>query len=234
MTTYVLCHGAWSGGWMWRRVADILRASGHRVYTPTYTGLGERVHLLNPEVGLDTHIQDIRNVIHYERLDDFVLVGHSYGGKVVSGAADQEWQKIRRLVYVDAFLPEDGQTTDAMTDGSRARSSQEAADKYGDGWKVPRLENSVPPDLPEEDRKMINDLSTMQPLKCSTDAISLDGNHLRIREKAYVLCSANIGSPFHAFAEKLQGNKDWQLYDLPTHHYPMLSMPQETADAITG
>jgi len=233
MTTYVLCHGAWSGGWMWGRVAEILRRQSHRVYTPTYTGLGERVHLLMPEVGLHTHIEDIRNVIHYERLDDFVLVGHSYGGKVVTGVADTEWQKIRRLVYVDAFLPEDGQTTEAMTGGARSRANADAADKYGDGWKVPRPDGSISADLAEEDQELIKSLSTMQPLKCSTDAISLKGNHLRVADKAYVLCSRNIGSPFHAFAEKLKGQADWQMFDLPTHH-PMLSMADETAAAIIG
>lgn len=234
MTIYVLCHGAWSGGWMWGRVAALLRAQGHLVYTPTYTGLGERVHLLTPDVGLDTHIEDIRNVIHFERLDDFVLVGHSYGGKVVTGVADKEWQKIRRLVYVDAFLPEDGQTTEAMTGGDRGRANQEAADKYGDGWKVPRPDGSISADLAKEDRELIKSLSTMQPLKCSTDAISIDGNHLRVPEKAYVLCSRNMGSPFHAFAANLKRQAGWQMFDLPTHHHPMLSMPTETAAAIIG
>jgi hypothetical protein len=153
---------------------------------------------------------------------------------VVTGVADTEWQKIRRLVYVDAFLPEDGQTTDAMTGGARGRANQEAADKFGDGWKVPRPDGSISPHLPEEDQELIKSLSTMQPLKCSTDAISLKGNHLRVPEKAYVLCSQNSGSPFHAFAEKLKGQADWQMFDLPTHHHPMLSMPEETAAAITG
>ena len=126
MTTYLLCHGAWSGGWMWRRVAKILRDEGHDVYTPTYTGLGERVHLLTPEVGVHTHIQDIRNVIHYERLDNFVLVGHSYGGMVVTGVADKEWKKISRLVYLDAFLPEDGQSTHSMAGPERSLGDQTA------------------------------------------------------------------------------------------------------------
>lgn len=234
MTTYLLCHGAWSGGWMWRRVAKILRDEGHDVYTPTYTGLGERVHLLTPEVGVHTHIQDIRNVIHYERLDNFVLVGHSYGGMVVTGVADKEWKKISRLVYLDAFLPEDGQSTHSMAGPERSRNTREAAEKHGEGWKVPRPEGSIPSTLPEKDRQWIAERSVFQPLKCSTDAVSLDNNHLKISEKVYVLCTENDGSPFYAFAQKLRGQDDWQLFDLPTHHHLMLSMPQETADAITG
>ena len=113
MTTYVLCHGAWGGGWAWTRLAQILRGHGHEVFTPTYTGLGERGHLLTPDIDLKTHIRDVLGVIRCERIDDFVLVGHSYGGMVVTGVADQEWRKIRKLVYLDAFLPADVEATTA-------------------------------------------------------------------------------------------------------------------------
>ena len=92
MTTVVLCHGAWGGGWCWTGVADILRDQGHRVFVPTYTGLGERAHLASPDVDLSTHIQDVRALIEWERLDQFVLAGHSYGGMVISGVADKEWR----------------------------------------------------------------------------------------------------------------------------------------------
>src|SRR5271167_937589 len=109
MSTFVLVHGAWHGGWCYKRVAQLLREAGHEIYTPTLTGVGERVHLMTPAVTLDTHIQDILNVIRFEELADVVLCGHSYGGMVITGVADKVPDKIRSLVYLDAFVPNDGE-----------------------------------------------------------------------------------------------------------------------------
>src|SRR5690242_2869175 len=107
MATYVLVPGAWLGGWCWQRVTPLLRAAGHEVYTPTLTGLGERVHLGSPETDLDTHIQDIVNVLVYEDLRDVVLLGHSYSGMVVTGVADRVPDRLSQLVYLDAIVPND-------------------------------------------------------------------------------------------------------------------------------
>ena len=106
--TFVLMHGAWHGGWCWSRVADPLRAAGHRVYTPTQTGLGERSHLLSRDITLDTFVADLINVLEWEDLNDAVLVGHSFGGIAISGAADRVPHRIRHLVYLDAIVPRDG------------------------------------------------------------------------------------------------------------------------------
>ena len=106
--TFVLVHGAWHGGWCWRRVADRLEGKGHKVFVPTMTGLGDRSHLLTKGINLDTHITDIVNVLKWEDLKDIVLVGHSYGGIIVSGVADQMHDKIASIVFLDAFVPEDG------------------------------------------------------------------------------------------------------------------------------
>ena len=106
--TFVLVHGAWHGGWCWRRVADHLEGKGHKVFTPTMTGLGERSHLLTKDINLATHITDIVNVIKWEDLKDIVLVGHSYGGLIISGVADQMGDKIASIVFLDAFVPENG------------------------------------------------------------------------------------------------------------------------------
>ena len=114
MSTFVLVHGAWHGGWCYKRVAQILRKAGHEVYTPTLTGLGERSHLMSPTVNLDTHVQDIGNVIRWEELSDLVLCGHSYGGMVITGVADKVPDKIKALVYLDAFVPSNGE---AIADG---------------------------------------------------------------------------------------------------------------------
>jgi pimeloyl-ACP methyl ester carboxylesterase len=104
----VLVHGAWHGGWCWKRVAPKLRAAGHDVFTPTLTGVGERVHLAGLGVNLDTHITDVLNVLEVEELSDVVLVGHSYAGMVVTGVADRVGGKLRSLIYLDAFVPGDG------------------------------------------------------------------------------------------------------------------------------
>ena len=110
MATFVLVHGAWHGGWCYGRVAKLLRAAGHDVYTPTHTGVGERSHLADGKITLATHVQDIVNVIAYENLSDVILCGHSYGGMVITGVAAKLGDRIKSLVYLDAFLPEDGQS----------------------------------------------------------------------------------------------------------------------------
>src|SRR5688500_2831076 len=113
--TYVIVHGAWGGGWDWKQVDSVLDASGSNVYRPTLTGLGERVHLLTPAIDLTTHVTDIVNVILFENLRDVVLVGHSYGGMVISGVADRIPGRIRQLVYVDALDPNDGASVISAT-----------------------------------------------------------------------------------------------------------------------
>jgi len=117
--TFVLVHGAWAGGWEWKKVGAELLRNGHLVYRPTHTGQGERVHLASPDVSLDTHITDVVNVILFEDLHDIVLMGHSYGGMVITGVADRVPERIRCLVYVDAFLPEEGESLYAVTGRER-------------------------------------------------------------------------------------------------------------------
>src|ERR1700710_3251440 len=136
--TFLVCHGAWSAGWAWKKMHPLMAAAGHRLVTPTYTGLGERAHLANPSIDLDTHIADILNVIKYEDLHDIVLVGHSYGGMVATGVADRARDRVAQLIYIDAFVPDDGQSLFDLNEGGRA-SSREAA-KNSEGWRVPPLQ----------------------------------------------------------------------------------------------
>ena len=234
MTTIVLCHGAWGGGWSWTGVAEILRDQGHRVFVPTYTGLGERAHLASPDVGLSTHIQDVRALIEWERLDQVVLAGHSYGGMVISGVADAEWQKITRLIYLDAFLPSDGQSLNDLTGPERAAAAKAAADAHGDGWLLPRPPGSISEAMPAEARQWIESLGRPHPMKSFTEKLSLAGNHLKIADKVYVLASENPGSPFHQFADQTRGQDGWTNLELPTHHHIFQSMPAETAAILAG
>ncbi|MGZ0244868.1 MAG: alpha/beta fold hydrolase, partial [Alphaproteobacteria bacterium] len=111
MASFVLVHGAWHGGWCWRDVRRVLEEHGHTVFTPTLTGLGERSHLLSPDIDLETHIADVINLLVWEELNDVILVGHSYGGMVITGVADQAKDRLRHIVYLDAFLPADGESS---------------------------------------------------------------------------------------------------------------------------
>jgi pimeloyl-ACP methyl ester carboxylesterase len=122
--TFLVCHGAWSAGWAWKKLHPLMAACGHRLVAPTYTGLGERVHLANPSIDLETHVQDILNVIRYEDLRDIVLVGHSYGGMVATGVADRARDRISQLIYVDAFVPDDGQSLLDLNEPARPQMQQ--------------------------------------------------------------------------------------------------------------
>src|ERR1700745_1867550 len=134
---FVLVHGAWHGGWCWAKVARLLRDAGHDVYTPTLTGLGERAHLARPDVDLELHIQDIVSMLEAEELRGVTLVGHSYGGMVLSGVAARAGAgRLVQLVYLDARVPEAGK---ALLDylGPRAEAMRETVRTQGEGWKVP-------------------------------------------------------------------------------------------------
>jgi len=116
---YVLVHGSWHGGWCWRKLIPLLRRHNHDVYAPTLTGMGERQHLLSAHVGIETHVQDILNVLFYEDLRDVILVGHSYAGMIISAVAEEAGERIARLVYLDAFLPRDGDSVISMDPGGK-------------------------------------------------------------------------------------------------------------------
>src|SRR5258705_2449533 len=107
--TFLVCHGAWSAGWAWKKMHPLMVAAGHRLVTPTYTGLGEREHLAHPDIDLESHIRDVLAVLRVEDLNTVILVGHSYGGMTATGIADQARERIAKLVYLDAFAPQDGQ-----------------------------------------------------------------------------------------------------------------------------
>src|SRR5215475_10131937 len=145
--TIFVCHGAWSAGWSWKKMFPLMQAAGYRLVVPTSTGLGDREHLANPAIDLETHIQDILNVIRFEDLNEFVLLGHSYGGMVATAVADRVRERITQLIYLDAFVPRDGQSLLDLNE--RARPTMEAATKSGDGWRVPP--NPTPPDTAAED-----------------------------------------------------------------------------------
>ena len=140
--TFVVAHGAWSAGWAWKKMHPLMSAAGYRLFTPTYTGLGEREHLASPSNDLETHVQDVLGVIKYEDLHDVVLIRHSYGGMVATGVVDRAGDRIAQVIYLDAFVPKDGQAlVDLLPPGVRSRMQESV--KAGGGWRVPP--NPTPP-----------------------------------------------------------------------------------------
>jgi pimeloyl-ACP methyl ester carboxylesterase len=131
--TFLVCHGAWFAGWAWKKMHPLMQAAGHRLVTPSYTGLGERVHLADASIDLETHITDILNVIKFEDLRDIVLIGHSYGGMVATGVADRARDRVAQLIYIDAFVPEDGQSLLELNEPDRQRTQELAKT----AWRVP-------------------------------------------------------------------------------------------------
>ena len=174
--TFLVCHGAWSAGWAWKKMHPLMAAAGHRLVTPTYTGLGERAHLANPSIDLETHIQDILNVIKYEDLRDIVLVGHSYGGMVATGVADRARDRVTQLIYIDAFVPDDGQSLlDLNEVGAAAHAG---TPRTGDGWRVPP--NPTPPDTPPADLEWLTERRVHMPIKCFETKLKLQGGALTL------------------------------------------------------
>lgn len=219
MATIVIVHGWWSGGWYFQPIARSLRARGHEVYTPTVTGVGERVHLASPSITLETHIQDIVNVLEFEDLRDVVLVGFSYGGMIVTPVADRLPGRIARIVYLDAFLPRDGESlADIMPE--LAAQMEAVARERGDGWRVPRD--------PPHPRK------TPQPIGPFRDAVELKNPAAADIPRAYLLFSANTfpHAPVMArMAERARG-AGWHVLDLPWDHIAPETHPDELAELL--
>jgi pimeloyl-ACP methyl ester carboxylesterase len=229
MATFLVAHGAWSGGWSWKKVRDRLRARGHEVFTPTYTGLGERAHLATPEVGLDTHVQDVLGVLEYEDLRDVVLLGHSYGGMVATAVADRAPQRIRRLAYLDAFAPRDGQALlDLVEPAERARRLA-LVDAEGDGWRM--MPNPPPPDTSAEDIAWIGPRRVPLGVKAFQQAVKLSGAVEKL-PRSYIYCTkARPGDVFRQFRERAK-KEGWQCFDLDASHSPNVTAPDALAEIL--
>jgi len=229
MATYVLVHGAWHGGWCWKKVAPLLRAAGHDIFTPTLTGLGERVHLLTPAVGLDTHIQDIVNLLVYEDLREVVLVGHSYGGMVVSGVAEQATERLAHLVYLDAFVPWEGQSLLDLMGATQAATVRERAARAGDGWGVPPLPLELFGVTEAVDLAWAGARLGRQPLRTFEQPLPLTGAAAAL-PRTYLHCTAWVG--FTESADRARREPGWRVHELATGHDAMITAPQALADRL--
>jgi pimeloyl-ACP methyl ester carboxylesterase len=228
--TIVLVHGAWHGGWCYRRVADLLRGGGHRVYTPTLTGLGERSHLLARSINLSTHIADIANMIRWEDIRQIILVGHSYGGLVVTGVADAMPDRVAAIVYLDAFLPTAGHSFHDILPAEVAKAQVESANA-SNGLSVPPIPAAAF-NVNEADRSWVDSLCTPHPLGTLTEPIALTGNHTRIARLSYVLATKNPIQLFQGFARAMRNERSCISHELPCGHDVMIDLPKETAAII--
>jgi len=218
--TYVIVHGATAGGWEWKKVGEFLTADGHTVYRPTLTGLGERVHLSTPEVDLDTHINDVVNTILYENLHDVVLVGHSYGGMVITGVMDRVPDRIRHVVFLDAAVPDDGMSLYDLFGGPRANSN------VVDGMlQVPWVKpGALPPH------------NTPQSVKTFTQPVSYKNPPAKALPVTYV---AFVPADQSA-AERAAKDKSWQravargwtIRTFPGHHVAHVENPRGVATLL--
>jgi len=230
MSTYVLVHGAWRGGWIWKRVRRALQARGNEVFTPTLTGVGERCHLLTPQVNLETHIADVINLIRWEELTEVVLCGHSYGGCVVTSVADRIPEKIGALVYVDAFVPENGQSLHDTLPPEDRNAQLEAAKTVGESWKTPPIPAQVF-NVNARDRDGVDRQSTLHPLACFQQPLRVTGAVNRIENITYILATGWSPSPFLQFYEKAKA-RGWKTCTLACGHDVMLDQPEELTQEL--
>jgi len=185
---FVLLHGGRHGGWCWKHVARMLRDEGHDVYTPTLTGLGERAHLLDREIGLDTHVADLLGVFEAEELDDVVLVAHSYGGMVACAAMEVLRERVRSLVLLDAHMPAEGQSVFDLVDPDKVRRIKELVATEGEGWFVPVADSRWWGLSAEEDIRWVNARVTPQPVRTYTDAVG-PTDYARNHPYTFIECS---------------------------------------------
>lgn len=231
--TFVLVHGAWHGGWCWSRVAALLRARGHTVYTPTQTGTGERSHLLDPAITLQTFVDDIVNVLRWEDLNNVVLVGHSFGGLSITGAADVCPERIARLVYLDAFLLPGGVTAFDTMPGAMVDKLRSMA--MASPTPVPTLPAPKPASFgltTPDDCAFVANRLTPQPLGVYETALTLDhptGNGLPC---SYIHCSAPAFAAVSDSYEWARQQPGWALETLETGHDAMVSAPGELAQLL--
>ena len=231
MATYVLVHGGWGGGWEWAGVADRLRRLGHVAFRPTLTGMGERAHLARPEVDLETHIEDVRALLWYEGLEDVILLGHSYSGVVVTGVADRVPERLRRLVYLDAFVPLDGESeVDCiMGDWAEHHMLRPARDR-GDGWRMPFPfgEDDLP--FPPATARWYAERLTDQPLATCTQPLRFVGDGGAAVPRTYIHCVREGEDPATdfqlRFAQRAQDLR-WDYRRLEAGHDAQVSSPDE-------
>ena len=227
--TFLLVHGAWHGGWCWSRVADRLRAVGHRVFTPTQTGLGERRHLLSKDITLDTFTTDIASVIEAEELNDIVLVGHSFGGNAISGVADRMPERIRHLVYLDSLVVEGGKAPFDNLAAEVVAGRRKAAEESSGGLSLPNPPPSVFGVLDTAGAEWVRRRLTPHPLSTYTSKLNIRGPVGNHRPRTYVHCTNPSYAALQASRDWVKAQAGWRWAEIATGHDAMVTAPDELA-----
>lgn len=230
MTNFVLVHGTGCGGWVWQKLAPLLRARGHEVYSPTLTGLADRKHMLNDGINLTTHINDVSNLIFYEDLSSVILVGNSYAGMVITGVAARITERIKRLIYLDAYLPDDGQSeADLLPAGVFALRQADAAEQGG------VIQPPPPAIFGITDPELVNWVEarmTPHPLRTYTEPVYIGNSKSLAIPRIYIHCKGNPATTpdlFLASAKKAR-NHGWPVIELEAGHLAMLTHPHQLAE----
>ena len=225
---FVLVHGAWRGGWAWQRVTPLLRAAGHEVYAPTLTGLGDRAHLADREIDLETHIADIVAFLEMEDIANAVLVGHSYAGMVIAGVADRAGARLRRLVYLDAFVPRHGKRLLDYwpAEGRAAFEARAAATGFIPPTPLPDYGVTRPEDIAWAEPRLCP-----HPLGTWTQPLVLAHGDTRL-PRAYIRCTNPARPVFEQFSRKLRDDPAWTYREIAAGHDCMIADPRGTADLL--
>ena len=230
MATFVVAHGAWSSGFVWKKMHPLLAASDHVLVAPSYTGLGDRFHLANPDIDLEMHIRDIVSVLFHEDLRDVVLIGHSYGGIVATGVADRAADRLSQIIYLDAFVPKAGESmVDLATPEQRTRWL-DGAKNQGEGWRVPS--NPLPPDTSAADVAWITPRRHGQPIKSITAPLQLMNGPTRL-PRSFIYCTKiGPGDMFGPFARAAKADTAWRYFELDASHSPHVTAPEALARVL--
>ena len=228
--TVVLVHGAWGGSWSWRGVADRLRAAGEEVFAPTLTGLAERNHIAPEHVNLSSHVAEIAGLMRFENLERVLIVGHSYGGMVITGAADREPERIGGMLYVDAFVPDSGQSLFDIAGPERAAGHRAAAVAHDGGRSVPRPfapANSAPGSVGRFDH-----MFTPQPIGTMSEPFVAQNPGRPDVPRHYALCARYNPSAFHGTAARLRDAPGWTHSQFDAFHDVVRTHPDEVSALI--
>ncbi len=228
--TFVLVSGAWHGGWCWRRVERSLRAKGHQVFAPSLTGVADRAHLLTKDVALSTHVEDVARLLELEDLREVVLVGHSYGGMVITGVAAKAAARLARLLYLDAFVPAPGQSAFDLMSPKYVESWRRRAREQGDGYRVPPMLSARAMGVVDaKDAAWVDAKLTPHPLRTFEEKLSFDPKALAGLAKTYVWCTAYSG--FGPTAARVKG-QGFTVHELDAGHDAMVTAPDALAAAL--
>jgi len=230
VAVFVVAHGAWSAAWAWKKMRPLLRAAGHELWTPTYTGLGERAHLASPAIDLDTHIADVIGMLEMEDLRDVVLIAHSYGGMVATGVADRVRERIAQLVYLDAFVPRDGQSLFDLQPAEARTRMRELARTDGEGWRLPPTQ--MPADTPDADIAWASGRRRPQPIKTFEQPLRLVASETP-PPRSYIYCQRKAPADvFRQFAERAQRERGWRYFEIDASHNPHITAPHALLELL--